>query len=382
MSITADGRNGYGGLPDTERLALFVLSSKAKLYQKKIRELYDLAGSYEKALFLKEEELEEAGIRAEGELLRALESAQEAMRNAPEQLEALGERGVRLVSRFDPDYPGRLKLIEDPPEYLYLRGRFPSEEKPSAGIIGARQCSGYGNAAAVFFAKELALSGISIVSGMALGIDGAAARGALSAGGESFAVLGSGISVCYPKEHYALYEEMSCGKGGVISQFHPGAEPLAFHFVARNRIIAALSDVLIVIEAREKSGTFTTVDYALEQGKDVFALPGRITDPLGRGCNRLLREGAIPLTRPEDVTDYLRAEERKPKNVMGEEDLAHLNAAQKAVLQSVGYDAVHVEEIAENCRMTIGMVLGTLFELEHCGYVTSSGNAYYRRVPR
>lgn len=200
------------------------------------------------------------------------------------------------------DFPARLLTIPDPPFGLFYRGGLPKEETPAAAVIGARKCSEYGHCMAQQFAKELGKRGVNIISGMALGIDGISQRAALDAGARSYAVLGCGVDVVYPKSNRPLYERL-IEYGGVLSEYPIGTEPRPMLFPPRNRIISALSDVVLVVEAREKSGTLITVDMALEQGREVYAVPGRCTDNLSSGCNRLLREGASAALCAKDIID-------------------------------------------------------------------------------
>lgn len=203
----------------------------------------------------------------------------------------LKEKGIKVVSCDDHAYPGRLKEIPNKPFLLYYRGGLPKETMPCVAVIGARMCSEYGRSVAVEFAAGLAKRGIQVVSGMADGIDGSAQRSALEHGGMSYAVLGCGVDICYPLSNRTLYRDLLV-HGGIISEFLPGTRPEAGNFPMRNRIISGLSDLILVIEAKERSGTRITVNMALEQGREVYAVPGRITDELSRGCNRMILEGA------------------------------------------------------------------------------------------
>lgn len=198
---------------------------------------------------------------------------------------------IRVLRRQDREYPGRLREIPNPPEELYVLGRVPGEQIPTVAVIGARDCSEYGKYVASGLGALLGRSGIQVVSGMARGIDGIGQEAALDAGGSSFAVLGNGVDICYPARNRQLYEKLRLG-GGILSEYPPGTPPLPSHFPPRNRIVSGLSDVVVVVEAREKSGTLITVDMALEQGREVYVVPGRVTDPLSVGCNRLLKLGA------------------------------------------------------------------------------------------
>lgn len=213
------------------------------------------------------------------------------------------------VYKSDADYPERLRTIPHSPSKLYVRGELPDNDKPSVAIIGARDCSSYGRDMAKWFGIELARAGVQIISGMARGIDGISQSAALKAGGKSFAVLGCGIDVCYPTENRYIYDALfDCG--GIISEFPPGTQPLARNFPSRNRIISGLADIILVVEAREKSGTLITVDYALSQGKDVFAIPGRLGDQRSAGCNALIHMGAFMALSPGDILEALGIGER------------------------------------------------------------------------
>lgn len=194
-----------------------------------------------------------------------------------------------------PEYPSLLRQIPDPPYALYVEGRLPAKDRPAVAVIGARNCSTYGMYLAEQCGRELAQLGVSVISGMASGIDGMSQRAALEAGGDSYGVLGCGPDICYPEEHRLLYGKLK-ERGGIISELLPGTPPHPGHFPRRNRIISGLSHLVLIIEAREKSGTLITADLALEQGRDVYVVPGRITDPLSRGCNRLLKQGAGLMT--------------------------------------------------------------------------------------
>lgn len=221
-----------------------------------------------------------------------------------EEFNALQNKGIRFVSVNMEDYPRRLRNISDPPYALYVKGKLPEEEKLSVAVIGARDCSEYGEYVARALGKMLGEQGISLISGMARGIDGISQMAALDSGGVSFGVLGSGVDVCYPKRNRALYDRL-LKKGGILSTYLPGTEPRATLFPPRNRIVSGLCDVLVVIEARQRSGTSITVEMALEQGKDVYAVPGRLTDRLSDGCNRLLKDGAQIFLSPKEFVEEL-----------------------------------------------------------------------------
>ena len=218
--------------------------------------------------------------------------------------EGMAMQGIRAFRLGEDAYPKRLYDIPDPPRILYVKGELPDEERPSVSIVGARLCSDYGRYTARKFAYVLAEAGVQIISGMALGIDGISHKAAIEAGGRTFAVLGCGVDVCYPVQNQEIYERLP-SYGGVLSEYPPGTKPHAGLFPRRNRIISGLAELLLVIEARKKSGTLITVDAALEQGKEVYALPGRVTDALSGGCNALIAQGAGIATSPDRLLEEL-----------------------------------------------------------------------------
>lgn len=234
--------------------------------------------------------------------LYILESAKH--RDIMEAYAKMTGQGIDFYPFYSPRYPRRLLHIPDRPFGLYVKGRLPEDEKRSIAIVGARNCSEYGRYLAENFGAQLAAAGVQIVSGLAKGIDGLAQAAAIHTGGSSFAVLGCGVDVCYPASHQNLYEQI-LGKGGILSTHSPGTPPLAFHFPPRNRIISGLSDAVLVIEARQKSGTLITVDMALEQGREVYVVPGRVTDRLSDGCNSLLLQGAGAALSPAQLLQEL-----------------------------------------------------------------------------
>ncbi len=208
-----------------------------------------------------------------------------------ERYEKLEKSGVSFYSVYHPDYPQRLKDIPDKPYGIYAEGKLPKERVPSVAVIGARQCSSYGRFMAEICGRELAGAGVNVISGMARGIDGISQKAALDAGGKTYAILGCGTNICYPPENSHIYRKAK-ESGAVISEYPPGTPPAPGLFPRRNRIISGLSDVVLIIEARMKSGTLITADMALEQGKEVYVVPGRVTDPLSQGCNQMLKQGA------------------------------------------------------------------------------------------
>ena len=215
-------------------------------------------------------------------------------------LEYTLSKNIKLVSYGDSDYPEKLNNIPSPPSYLFFRGKLPNKNLSSVAIIGARMCSEYGKEAARVFSKELAKEGVQIISGLASGIDGISQRAALDVNGESFGILGSGIDVCYPVSNKKLYNDL-IDKCGLISENPLKSKPMPYHFPMRNRIISGLADIVLVVEAKEKSGTLITVDFALEQGRDVFVVPGNINSINSVGTNELIKQGAKLVTTYKDI---------------------------------------------------------------------------------
>lgn len=224
--------------------------------------------------------------------------------NAKREYEKLQTKGILFYPEYHPHYPVKLLSIPARPFGIFVKGKLPDVRQRSLAIVGARDCSEYGQYVAQHFAEKMAQNGVAVISGLARGIDGIAQRAAMEAGGESFGVLGCGADICYPKSNEKLYR-MCMERGGILSTYLPGTPPTPNLFPPRNRIISGLSDGILIIEAREKSGTIITADLALEQGKDVFVIPGRVTDRLSDGCNSLIRQGASLIQSPEQLLEEL-----------------------------------------------------------------------------
>ena len=272
---------------------IFMQSVRGANTTGKLKRMIDNFGSLQTAANASYEELM-ASIGPEGATNIVNTREMEGLEAAAAALKA---RGIGFTGIEDDDYPMKLKLIPDAPHGLYYLGMLPPD-KPTVSIVGARNCSEYGRQMTREFSREIADCGISVISGMARGIDSIAERSTLDVDGYTCAVLGCGVDICYPAENRELYDDIK-SRGCIISEYPPGTKPVAGFFPARNRIIAGLSDALLVMEARERSGTLITVSLALEQGKDIYALPGRATDSLSLGCNQLIRDGAGILLRPE-----------------------------------------------------------------------------------
>lgn len=279
------------------------------------------------------------------------------------EFEWLLEEGIQMVTLYDETYPQKLRYIPDEPFGIYFKGRLPNEEVPAVAIIGARECSQYGEYIAGELGKCLGSSDIQVISGMAKGIDGISQWEAVRAGGSSFAVLGCGVDICYPKSNQKLYDNLLV-KGGVLSTYPPGTMPMAKLFPPRNRIVSGLADVLVVIEARRRSGTSITVEMALEQGRDIYAVPGRVTDRLSDGCNKMIKEGAHVFLSPEDFVEDLKELlpekmerallsrtdkmlQRKGSNEAGSNNMEEEDALSKEILEVMDFYPRSMEQISE-----------------------------------
>lgn len=288
------------------------------------------------------------------------------------------ESGIRCISKSQRGYPDRLRALPDMPACLYVRGRLPEEGRPTIGIVGARSCSGYGRHVAWEYAQVFSDHGVQVISGMAAGIDGESHRGALKGSTPTFAVLGCGADVCYPRGSRDLYEKIPL-RGGIISEYPPGAPPAAWHFPARNRIISGLSDVLLVIEAKKKSGSLITVDCALEQGKSVFAVPGRVTDTLSEGCNGLIGQGAMIALSPEIVLNELGMDTYSTKG-SGKKKKLVLARDLDLVYSCVDFQPTDHETLIQKSKLPPGQVLSILTELQMMGLVEEIGKNHYIRL--
>jgi DNA processing protein len=286
-------------------------------------------------------------------------------------LQRLEPLGIRWLPRSDPGFPHGLGAIFDPPAGLFLRGDGAVEllDAPLVAVVGARSCSSYGAQVARMLGRELAAAGLVVVSGMARGIDGEAHRGALEAGGRTVAVLGCGVDRDYPASHADLARRIR-EQGLVVSEYAPGVEPAPWRFPARNRIIAGLAAVTVVVEARERSGALITADLALEEGREVFAVPGEITSALSAGTNRLLAAGAAPLTHVRDVLRSFGIDEPEASAA------ADVSEPAKRVLARLRDAPLGVDELARAIDVDAGALAAALSELEVAGLVAEAAGVY------
>lgn len=314
------------------------------------------------------------GPRAAGELAALRETF-----DAGTLLRELAERGISVLTPADGGYPGALREIPDPPPALFVDGELPAGE--AVAVVGSRKPSPGGLDVARRLGRELAGRGVCVVSGLALGIDAAAHEGALGAGGTTVGVLGCGIDVVYPRNHARLFGEVR-GAGAVVSEYYLGEPPLAWRFPARNRIIAGLARVVVVVEAAEKSGALITARHALESGRDVWAVPGPVGYPGCRGSNRLLADGAGVLWDIGEFADAV-APRREPEAAPAEEKPPPpppgLPGSEAAVLGALGFEPASADEVAQRCGLGIGEVLSALSMLELKGYAAREGGGGFVR---
>lgn len=282
---------------------------------------------------------------------------------------------IEVIRWEDPSYPAALRPIGDPPRTLYLRGTLRDEDKAAVAIVGSRRASVYGVAAAEWLGRELGRGGVTVVSGLARGVDAAAHRGALAGGGRTIAVLGCGVDVVYPREHRRLLAQI-IEAGAVISEFPAGVPPLQHHFPRRNRLISGLSLGVVVVEGRERSGALLTADHALEQGREVFAVPGSIFAETSHLPHRLIQQGAKLVATVEDILEELRLP--KPPTPAAASAIA-LEGTEAAVYAQLTLDPQHMDVLALRCRLPVAEVARVLLGLELRGLVLAlPGQRYVR----
>ncbi len=309
--------------------------------------------------------------------------------NLIEEFDKLENKGIRFIPMCHPDFPDKLKEIPDSPFAIFVKGKLPDPDKPAVAIIGARMCSDYGR----YMARELGLclgqNDIQIISGLASGIDGISQQAALDAKGSTFGVLGCGVDICYPAQNKRIYDalESSTYDSGIISEYPPGTAPRKSLFPPRNRLISGLSDAVIVVEARKKSGTFITVDMALEQGKEVFAIPGRVTDRLSDGCNYLIKQGAGIVVSPRDIVEnFYGIQEDDTNKARSRKEIkqGNLPPLEQMIMNLLDVNPISSSQIidgviTQDSSLKASDIMSTLTILCIKGIVFQEGN-YYRKI--
>ena len=286
--------------------------------------------------------------------------------------------GIRYIRKGEKNFPEKLLELQDCPDGIYVKGSPPDPEKKTVAIVGARMCTAYGRATASHFARELAANAVQIISGLALGIDGAAHQGALIAGGATFGVLAGGVDICYPRGNIELYTKMN-GRSGILSEESCGCPPIARLFPKRNRIISALSDLVLVVEARQRSGSLITADFAMEQGKDIFAIPGRLDDELSKGCNDLIFQGAGLANSPESLLEILGKSTKKSDN--SKKYVQNVLAREENMVYScLSLQPQSLEELCKHTQLSVTAVMEAVTLLQLRGMVKEVGRNRYVKV--
>ncbi len=301
--------------------------------------------------------------------------------------EWLQRPGHRLIAWHDPDYPAALRTISGAPLMLFTAGDVSLLQNPAIAVVGTRSASPGGRNLAKQFAHRFADAGLVVVSGLAAGIDGAAHEGALEAGGDTIAVLGSGPDLCYPAQHRDLHARIAA-RGLLVSEYPPGTQPLRDHFPARNRIIAGLAQGTLVVEAAARSGALITAQFAVDAGREVWAVPGSIHDPHARGCHRLIRDGAMLVESPEDVLLALApALTRAVQRPKATTDVARQPPVQppkdwdpdhKNVWSALGHDPIPMDALANRTALTPARLSSILLTMELQGTITVKHGRYLR----
>ncbi|MGB9721316.1 MAG: DNA-processing protein DprA [bacterium] len=279
--------------------------------------------------------------------------------------EILEKYEIKAIPYYTDEYPHWLKNIEHFPPVIFVRGMVIPEDEVAIGVVGTRGATVYGKAIAEDFAREFAQAGVCVVSGMARGIDTSAHWGALKNNGRTIAVLGCGVDIVYPPENRTLLNEI-LKNGAVISEFNIQTPPLAQHFPKRNRIIAGLSRAIVAIEAKEKSGVMNTVEWALKQNKEIYAIPGNIYSKTSIGTNRLIKDGATPVTSASEVLEYLGIKFTKKERTIKE---VILKDEEKKVWDGLSFEPTYLDELKEKIDMSTAEILKILLDLEIKGFV-------------
>ncbi len=299
--------------------------------------------------------------------------------NLTQQMERVAQAGASLITLADDAYPQLLRSLPDRPLLLYVCGDLTPEEDKCLAVVGTRKASRYGWDVANQLSQQLAQHGITVVSGLAHGIDAAAHRGALNGGGRTIAVIGSGIDQVYPRENTDLAKEI-VASGAIISEMPLGAAPLGKNFPQRNRLISGLSLGVLVAEAPIRSGALNTVSHAIEQGRDVFAVPHNIFSPTGSGCNLLIQDGAKLVADVEDILDELDVSHLNVQTRILAQEIQPANEAEGVVFQQLSADPVHVDIIVRQTQLPTATVTSTLTMLELKGLAESAGPMQYCRA--
>jgi len=280
---------------------------------------------------------------------------------------------IQKINLESTNYPKLLKEIYDPPKQLYVWGELKSEENYPLAVVGTRKISSYGKQATTDLVRNLTKAGLTIISGLALGVDGLAHQACLDVNGRTIAVLGSGLNKIYPSLHKKLAEKIVTSGGAVISEYEPDQGPTKWNFPARNRIVAGMSLGVLVIEAPEGSGALITASCSLDLGREVFAVPGNIYQANSFGTNRLIKMGAKPVSQAEDILDALNLELTSPIK----KEIKPANPEEKIILEILTLEPLHIDEIIKQSKLEAPVVSSTLIMMEIVGKIKNLGQGHY-----
>lgn len=364
-----------------QRLYWFALSLLTGISPKRLHDLIAALGGAE------------AVWTADAEALRAVgcdARTSENLMNARSQLDIDGQMqqvrrmGAHVVTLADDNYPPLLRQIDDPPPALYVRGDIRPEDTRALTIIGTRKATSYGRDVTNALVRGLTAAGVTIISGLAFGIDAYAHRAAVAHNGRTLAIMGCGIDRVYPQDHADLARQIA-RQGAVVTEFPPGSKAQQHHFPQRNRVMSGMALGVLVVEAPEKSGTFITVNAALEHGREVFAVPGSIFSSASAGTHRLIQEGAKMVTRVEDILEEIddahqQAQGRALVQAIRQNDTP-VDETEAALLSLLQTDALNIDDLVRQTRLSAAQVTSTLTMLELQGYVEADGRGKYRAVP-
>lgn len=365
------GRSEWGWAMREELKYWVALSKVSGIGPARFAGLMEHFGDAERAWTASKPELQATGLPANP--LNALLTLRKTL-DLEQLLERISASGYRVLTWDDQDYPDRLREIPAPPPVVYLWGELAPVDRWAVAVVGTRRMSAYGRSVAEDLSRELAAHGITVVSGLARGIDGTAHRASLDAGGRTLAVLGSGLDVMYPPEHRGLAEEIAAS-GAVLSDYSLGTEPEPGNFPPRNRIISGLSLAVVVVEAGANSGALITANFAAEHGRDVFAVPGNINVPTSEGANRLIRDGAHPLLDAQDVLEALNLELAVRQEVV--QQALPEDPTERRLLETLSKEPTHIDELGARVGLSSSEIAASLALLELKGHVRQVGGMKY-----
>lgn len=331
--------------------------------------------SNEKKINLIKKYYKEVNIRRNSSIIKELKkiNVEEVTEEKIEKFkEYINKNNIGYITIKSKEYPEKLKHLSEPPYVIFYKGNLELLKGDLIAVIGARKCSSYGSEVAKIIGKEISKNNFTVVSGLAIGIDSIAQKSAINYIGRTIGVLGCGIDVIYPKNNKILYEDILRNDGLIISEFLPGTPPAAYNFPRRNRIISGISSKLIIIEANVKSGSLITVNYALDLGMDIMAIPGPVFNGNSEGCNKLIRDGAIPFTEIEDLYDFLSIIKENYKN-------KEENTYKSTILNVINNEPIHLDDILESVNVDRKVLFELLFEMQNRNEIICLPGNYYAK---